>query len=74
MNNNLNYNNDTDSQNKAILSYLKGGNKLTSLLALELFGCMRLPSRIYDLKKADIKIKDRFITLTSGKRVKEYWI
>ena len=73
MNENLNKK-DADSQNKAILSYLKGGNKLTSLLALELFGCMRLPSRIHDLKKAGIEIKDRFITLTSGKRVKEYWI
>lgn len=73
MNNNLNQK-DTDSQNKAILSYLRGGNKITQLLALEMFGCMRLPSRIHDLKKVGIEIKDRFITLTSGKRVKEYWI
>lgn len=73
MNNNLNQK-DRIAQNKAILSYLRGGNKLTQLLALEMFGCMRLPSRIHDLKKAGIEIKDRFITLTSGKRVKEYWI
>lgn len=64
----------TDSQNRAILAYLKSGKKLTQLLALDLFGCMRLPSRIHDLKKAGIVIKDQFITLANKKRVKEYWI
>lgn len=73
MNDNLNKK-DTDSQNKAILSYLRSGKRLTQLLALELFGCMRLPSRIHDIKKAGIEVKDQFIVLTSGKRVKEYWI
>lgn len=65
---------DTDSQNKAILAYLKSGKRLTQLMALELFGCMRLPSRIHDIKKNGVNIKDQFIVLTSGKRVKEYWI
>ncbi len=64
----------TDSQNRAILAYLKSGKRLTQLLALDLFGCMRLPSRIHDLKKAGIVIKDQFITLANNKRVKEYWI
>lgn len=64
----------TDSQNKAILAYLRSGKRLTQLMALELFGCMRLPSRIHDIKKAGIEIKDQFIVLASGKRVKEYWI
>lgn len=73
MNNNLNKK-DTDSQNRAILAYLKSGKRLTQLMALDLFGCMRLPSRIHDIKKAGIDIKDQFIVLTSGKRVKEYWI
>lgn len=47
----------TDSQNRAILAYLRSGKRLTQILALELFGCMRLPSRIHDLKKAGIAIK-----------------
>lgn len=64
----------TDSQNRAILAYLKSGKRITQLKALELFGCMRLPSRIHDIKKAGIKIKDQFITLANNKRVKEYWI
>lgn len=72
-NNNPN-NQTTDSQNRAILAYLKSGKRLTQLMALDLFGCMRLPSRIHDIKKAGIDIKDQFITLANNKRVKEYWI
>lgn len=72
-NNNPN-NQTTDSQNRAILAYLKSGKRLTQLIALDLFGCMRLPSRIHDIKKAGIDIKDQFITLANNKRVKEYWI
>lgn len=64
----------TDSQNRAILAYMKSGKRITQLLATDLFGCMRLPSRIYDLKKAGITIKSQFIKLTSNKRVKEYWL
>ena len=56
---NINLNkSSTDSQNRAILAYLKSGKRLTQLAALELFGCMRLPSRIHDIKKAGIVIKD----------------
>lgn len=62
----------TESQTRAILAYLRSGKRLTQLVALELFGCMRLPSRIHDLKKAGISIKDQFITLANNKRVKEY--
>ena len=64
----------TDSQNRAILAYLRSGKRLTQILALELFGCMRLPSRIHDLKKAGITIKDQYIKLVNNKRVKEYWL
>lgn len=72
---NINLNkSSTDSQNRAILAYLKSGKRLTQLAALELFGCIRLPSRIHDIKKAGIVIKGQFITLANKKRVKEYWI
>jgi hypothetical protein len=64
----------TESQNRAILAYLKSGKRITQLVALELFGCMRLPSRIHDIKKAGVAIKDQFITLANNKRVKEYWL
>lgn len=64
----------TESQNRAILAYLRSGKRLTQLIALDLFGCMRLPSRIHDLKKAGIVIKDQFIKLANDKRVKGYWL
>lgn len=64
----------TDSQNRAILAYMRSGKRITQLLATDLFGCMRLPSRIHDLKKAGIIVQSQFIKLTSNKRVKEYWI
>ena len=39
------------SQCAKILAYLKKGLTLTSLEALKLFGCMRLASRIHDLRE-----------------------
>jgi hypothetical protein len=41
----------TTSQNTQILNYLQSGQPLTALKALRLFGCMRLASRINDLRK-----------------------
>ena len=61
------------SQKSRILAYLKKGNRITSLEALHLFGCLRLASRIADLRK-DNEIKDQFIKLSNGKRVKQYYI
>jgi hypothetical protein len=42
------------------------------MIALNLFGCFRLPSRICDLKQQGMKITDRWKTTSTGKRVKEY--
>ena len=39
------------SQNKQILGYLQTGRTLSSLQALTLFRCMRLASRINDLRR-----------------------
>lgn len=60
------------SQNERIREYLENGNKLTALEALELFGCMRLPSRIHDLKMRGLNIIREMITTASGKRVAQY--
>lgn len=45
------------SQAKRILEYLKEGNGITPMDALDLFGCFRLGARI-----ADIKIMWAFLT------------
>jgi len=44
-------NNQTRTHKNQILSYLKDGNSITPLDALQLFGCFRLGARIYDLRK-----------------------
>lgn len=45
---------ESESQCKRILAYLLNGSRITSLEALRLFGCMRLASRISDLRKSHI--------------------
>ena len=61
------------SQNRKILKYLQEGNELTSLQALNLFGTLRLASRIFELRK-DNKILDEMIRTDTGKKVKKYYM
>ncbi len=63
---------NTESQVKEILRYMQQGNELTAIKALNMFQCMRLASRIRDLKDMGIKIADRWITREDGKRFKAY--
>ena len=46
------------------------------LEALRLFGCMRLASRISDLRKShpEIKFKSTRVETTTGKKVAQYYI
>ena len=60
------------SQCAQIKAWLEQGNKLTSLEALNLFGCMRLASRIHDLVERGINIKKERIQVDSGKYVTQY--
>lgn len=60
------------SQNAQILAYMQDGNKITSLMALQLFGCMRLASRICDLRERGYNINAEKIQVPSGKYVTEY--
>ena len=62
------------SQDEMILNALKQGDRLTSLEALARFQCMRLASRIADLRSKGHTIHDRTILTPSGKRVSEYWM
>ena len=57
-----------------IKAWLQQGNKLTSLQALDLFGCMRLASRIHDLRNAGLDIHTERILTPSGKYVTQYSI
>lgn len=63
----------SQAQNAKILRYLQEGNTLTSIQALELFGCLRLSGRIYDLARVrGYSIISRRIKTPSGKWVAEY--
>lgn len=64
----------SQSQNARILTFMQNGGRITSLEALEKFGCLRLSARIKDLRDRGYAICDEFITVPSGKRVKQYFI
>ena len=70
---NLNFDSSA-SQKEAILDYLRQGNRITPLLALERFKCMRLGGRIYDLKKEGFPIEKEMVQVPSGKYVACYWL
>lgn len=60
-----------ESQNKAILRFMKMGGRITPMEALALCGCFRLSARIYDLREIGHKIKTDMVTI-NGKTVAEY--
>lgn len=63
-----------DSQEKEIIKFLMGGGSLTPLKALNMFNCLRLSARIFNLRGKGWVIRDRWLTLENKKRVKEYFI
>ena len=60
------------SQTTSILEYLKQGNSITALEALNSFQCMRLASRINDLKNMGYEVISTMIEVKSGKKVASY--
>lgn len=57
------------TQNERILHHIETHGSITQLEALQEYGCMRLASRITDLKRKGVKIKR--ITETSRNRYGE---
>lgn len=53
------------SQTQEILQHIEAFGSITPLEALSEYGCMRLASRISDLKKAGYPIKSRLVSGTS---------
>lgn len=62
----------TASQNSRIAEHLHKGLSITSLEALNLFGCMRLASRIHDLRARGENIIVEKVKLANGKSVAQY--
>lgn len=65
---------ESRTQCNMIADYLQNGYSITSLEALEKFGCLRLASRICDLKEHGLNIGKKIITLPNKKRVCEYFL
>lgn len=61
-----------NTQTDLIIDYLKQGNALTPLEALQRFGCFRLGARIWDARRAGHRIESRIIRTAGGKNVAEY--
>lgn len=63
----------SQSQNKRIAEWLKSGNTITAMEALNMFNCFRLASRITDIKdKYNMHIITNMVTTPNGKRVASY--
>ena len=61
-----------NSQNQQIKAHLESGQSITGYEALELYGCIRLASRIYDIKSSGYAINKDMIELYDGKYVASY--
>lgn len=66
----------SESQNKRIFAYLMEGHRITSLEALNLFGCMRLASRISDIRRdhPEVNIQVVRIEIPTKKKVAQYYV
>jgi hypothetical protein len=63
----------TDSQNALIKGWLMNGRSLTTLEALNMFGCFRLAARIENLRTAGMDIQTEIVEI-NDKRVARYSI
>lgn len=63
---------ETQSQNQAILRYLKTGQEISPRKALRDFGSLRLAARIYDLKRQGWPITCERRPTNTGKVVGYY--
>ncbi len=60
------------SQIDLIRNHLNCGNPITSLEALEMFGCFRLAAIIHSLKKQGMAIESKTVTTRNNKKIAEY--
>ena len=59
------------SQTTMILNDLKRSKKITALVALHKYQCLRLAARVRDLRDLGYPVRSRIVT-RGGKRVAEY--
>jgi hypothetical protein len=66
--------NQTESQNTQILNFLESGRSITQYESLVKFGCLRLASRINELRNKGYDIESKKVELSNGKYVSRYSI
>lgn len=66
----------TDSHCEKIRRHLLDGHPITAIDALNLYSCMNLKGRIFDLRVEpyNLPIQREMIKLKSGKRVAKYYL
>ena len=66
------------NQNKRLLNYLEQGKTINPLKAWNELGIYRLASRVCDLRKQGIEVKDRWLDVSNrygeSIRVKQYYL
>jgi hypothetical protein len=62
-----------DSQNALIKGWLLNGHSITTLEALNMFGCFRLSARIANLKEQGLPVLAEMV-LINDKRVARYYL
>ena len=61
------------TQNEMIRKHLEEGRSLTPIDALNLYGCFRLATRIFELKRSGMNIKTEMVeNKETGKRYAQY--
>jgi len=61
-----------NNQTKMIKDHLDQGQSITAFEALKLYGCLRLASRMHDLKQSGYSFHKEMVIVGNGKRVAEY--
>jgi hypothetical protein len=63
-----------NNQHFLIIEYLKQGHTLTPIEAIKVAGSMKLSTRVGELRKLGYDIKNEWLKLENGKKVKRYWL
>lgn len=64
----------TQTQEEKVLEWLKEGKPITSLMAVQLFGCMSLSRICSKLKKKGYCLKSNYYVNSKGHALKQYFL
>ena len=62
------------TQGQLIRAHLESGKCITQIEALNFYQCLRLASRICDLRREGLPVQERRKKLKNGKQVSQYYL